>query len=184
MPRLQFLQHLVLILILGSPLVACGQDTTLVDFEIKDQLDRVHASQEYSGQSVVVVGFDRKGSDYRDRWVSALRDSLRDSTGSELAKVLPVATLKGVPFFMKGFLKGKFPKDEDRWMLLDWKGRFTKAYDFVTDSCSFLIFDREGHLRYRAAGTELDFGLLEHLLECVRESDSLSSPSDDALRQN
>lgn len=151
---------------------ACGQDTLLIDFKIKDQLDREHTDDDYAGRSVVVVGFDRKGSDYRDRWVAELRDSLRDSRGIARADVLPVGTLKGVPFFLKGFLKGKFPKEEDRWMLLDWKGSFKGAYGFASDSCSFLVFDRAGRLRCRDTGAELDYDVLGGLLNCVRENDS------------
>jgi len=162
---------LLLVAIVGVASVE-SQDTLFIDFKIKDQFDRVHMDEDYAGQSVVIVGFDRKGSDYRDRWVAELRDSLRDTTGTTRASVLPVGTLRGVPFFLKGFLKGKFPKEDERWMLLDWKGAFTKAYRFASDSCSFLVFDAEKRLRCRSAATEMDYDVMVDLLQCVRESDT------------
>ena len=142
--------------------------TRLIDFTAKDQLDRIHTDEDYAGRAVIIVGFDRKGSDYRDEWVAALRDSLPDSTGTPDSEILPVASLKGVPFFLKGFLKGKFPKEDSRWMLLDWKGQFTQAYRFASDSCSLLVFDVDGNLQCRATAARLDKELLIRLTGCVR----------------
>ena len=159
---------LVILLSGGSSLPALGQDTLLIEFEIKDQLDRLHTDEDCAGRVVIVVGFDRKGSDFRDAWVGELRDSLRSPAGTCETEVLPVATLKGVPFFLKGFLRDKFPKEADRWMLLDWKGEFTKAYSFTPDSCSILVFDPEGILRCRESAAELDHAALGRLLECAR----------------
>jgi len=178
MHRVHIAVFSLLVLVCGNVKAAFGQDTVLIDFKIKDQLNRVHTDEDFDGEPVVVVGFDRKGSDYRDRWVAELRDSLRDSAGITQAGVLPVGTLKGVPFFLKGFLKGKFPKEEERWMLLDWKGQFTKAYGFASDSCSFLVFDRERRLRCRSAGTEMDYEVMARLLRCVRESDTRPAAED------
>ncbi|MDH3216986.1 MAG: hypothetical protein OEN01_11970 [Candidatus Krumholzibacteria bacterium] len=63
---------------------------------------------------------------------------------------------RGVPFFVKGSVKKKFPREADKWVLLDWKGKFAKAYATKKDVCTIMLLDQEGVVRYRRSVTELD----------------------------
>ena len=40
-----------------------------------------------------------------------------------------------------GFVKGRFPKDWHKWVLMGWKGSFAKAYRFEPGSTNILVFE-------------------------------------------
>ena len=146
---------------------AAGQQSTLVSFEIEDQFDRVHRETDYAGRIVIIIGSDREGSQFHDGWVSAIRDSLPEGWNEELS-ILPVADVRGVPFFLKGRIKGNFSKDEDEWILLDWGGELPKAYGFQPNSTNILIFSADGTLVEHVHGRELDAEVLSAILTAVR----------------
>lgn len=147
---------------------AATSDSVLIDFKLKDQFDTVHRRADFEQHIVVLLAFDRKGSEYRDQWLTALQDSLPNISDSARIDLVPLAHLRGVPFFLKGMIKGKLPREEDRWMLLDWKGRFDKAYAFDDDVCTVLIFSPQGKLVYRDSVTELSMDTLAELLAATR----------------
>ena len=123
-----------------------GEDR-LISFSIKDQFDRLHTHGRYHSAVVVVTWGDREGSNFIGNWESALSDSLTAEIKSFRVREIAVAHLKGVPFFIKGKIKGYFPKDPDEWVLMDWGGEFNKAYDCTKDHCNLLVFGRDGKLR-------------------------------------
>ena len=49
-------------------------------------------------------------------------------------------------------IKGKFPREKEFWILLDWKGHIAKAYEFQSDATNVVIFDSDGQLRHQAYG--------------------------------
>lgn len=64
--------------------------------------------------------------------------------------------MRGVPLFLKGYVRKKFPRDQEKWVLMDWKGRFAKAYAWTPQESNILIFDRGGALVHRTHGTTPD----------------------------
>jgi len=151
---------------------AFGQSLSLVSFEIKDQFDRVHRDTDYADRIMIVFGSDRKGSEFHDDWESAVRDSVDTEWGAESVAYLSVADLRGVPFFVKGSVKGKFPKDEDQWVLLDWKGHFAKTYGFKKDATNIVVFAADGTLIGHTYGRELDLDSVSAVLTTVRYAGS------------
>jgi hypothetical protein len=133
--------------------------SSMIDFEIADQFDRPHSAADMRGKVVLLVGSDRKGSRYQGAWVQALR--------AEAVPIVEVADLRGVPFFIKGSVKRKFPEDRSQWVLMDWKGTFAKSYGFERDACTILLFDRNGVLRSQDAVHELDEAVLERILQRI-----------------
>jgi hypothetical protein len=89
--------------------------------------------------------------------------------------VLNVADVRGVPFFLKGMVRGKFPKEPGKWMLLDWKGKFAKAYHCVKDSCNILLFDDDGNLVREFVVAELNEAAMSPVLAGLNE---LVGPAD------
>lgn len=156
------------LLVCLAPTPAAALDSTLIDFAIKDQFDEIHRNGDYHGRLLIVFAYDRKGNDYQDLWFSALRDSLPAPDDSSGISCVRLANVRGVPFFLKSMLKGKFPKEPDQWVLLDWKGRFDKAYEFADDRCTILIFNQQGRLIRRTAVTELTADTLASLLADIR----------------
>jgi hypothetical protein len=46
-------------------------ETTLIQFEIKDQFDRPHSERELQDRNVLLLCGDRKGSQYQGQWAAA-----------------------------------------------------------------------------------------------------------------
>ena len=158
----------VILLVQILPAVIAAQEQATqsppLQFEIKDQFDRLHTEREFDNQCVLLVCGDRKGSSYQGQWVAALRDSLQLSQPSDRIALVEAADLRGVPFFVKGSVKKKFPRDETAWVLMDWKGRLPKTYDFQKDKCNIALFDRSGMLIHKTAVEDLSVQVLDEIL--------------------
>lgn len=155
-----------LALLLFTSMPARAQDSTLIAFDMQDQFKQKHSDDAFRGHVVILIGSDRGGSDFNPRWGKAIADSLKGHPRYDDVRFLSVADVRGVPFFMKGFVRGKMPKQKDRWVLTDWDGEFAKAYNWQSDHSNIIIFDRQGKLRYQTAVRELDS---EQLGEIVRQ---------------
>ena len=163
------LQSLTALILLFAEATVAEQDpeTTLIPFEINDQFDRPHTEKDFQDRSVLVLCGDRKGSQFQGQWMSALRDSLRSFGFSDSIALVEAADLRGVPFFVKGSVKRKFPKQDAAWVLLDWKGQLAKSYGFQKDKCNIVLFDHSGMLTYKTAVEELSMPVLEEILDHV-----------------
>ncbi len=151
-----------------------AEPATLIPFELEDQFDRAHSDRDLRDRVVVVFGSDRKGSRYNDRWVKPVQDLIgRGDRGGKIL-IVEIADLRGVPFFVRGGVKKKFPRGSENAVLMDWKGRFAKSYGFAAGVCNILVFDRRGNLVHRIAVEEQDPGTLAVLR---RELESLAAPS-------
>jgi hypothetical protein len=142
---------------------ADAQQVEMIDFEIEDQLEQEHTKSDLLGTSTVVLCGDRHGSKFIDAWYDTLKATIEGHPEIKGTKIVELATLKGVPFFVKGKVKNSFPKNPDRPVLLDWKGKFAKAYDLEKDVCSILLFDARGRLVHREYVTEVDPEVLSGL---------------------
>lgn len=150
--------------------ITMAQDTTLISFKLEDQFGRTYTEKDFENKIVIAICSDKDGSKYNSAWGRAIHDSLKDDIGFGQVKFLPVADVRGVPFFMKGFVKGKFPKEEERWVLLDWKGRFAKAYDMKEEMSNIILFNNDGMLIYKTYVQELDSQELNTILSKIRKS--------------
>ena len=157
---------MLLALLAATP--ARSQETTLVPFSLKDQFDQVHTRDDYRGRIVMMIGSDRKGSKYSRVWRKALADALRGDPGFERLTFLGVADTRGVPFLIKGMVKGKMPRDSTYRILLDWKGELAKAYRFDKASATVLLFGPEGAEVHRSGVQDLEPGPMGPILRAVR----------------
>lgn len=147
---------------------ARAQETTLTSFKMKDQFNREYTENYFIGSIIVLIRSDKDGSKYNGLWSRAIRDSLKDEEGFDQIKFVAVADLRGVPFFLKGLVKGKFPKEKEKWALMDWKGHFAKTYQFEKKASNIVILDRNGALVHKTFGRELDQEKLQVILEKLR----------------
>jgi len=138
------------------PVFTLAQNGTLISFKSEDQFGRVYTEKDFLQNIVVIVGSDKEGSKYNGLWGKAIGDSLKRASNYQQIKFLRVADLRGVPFFVKGLVKGKFPKEKERWVLLDWKGQFAKAYDFAPESSNIVIINRLGSVVHKTHAKELE----------------------------
>lgn len=150
----------------GVTLSGVGQR---VAFDLPDQFDRVHNAAELRGKAAVIFGTDRKGSKFGGAWAEALRESLPHRVSSEAVAWVDIANLRGVPFFMKGSVKKKFPSERKNWVLLDWKGTFAKAYGLEKDVCNILLLDRDGRLLLQTGQTDVDPEVVSELSRAIEQ---------------
>jgi len=160
---------LFILLIPPLTLFVFAQESALISFELKDQFGRPHTEKKFSGHIVILIGSDKDGSQYNPLWGKAIHDSLANEDGFEHLKFLAVADLRGVPFFLKGFVKGKFSKDEKRWVLMDWKGKFASSYQFEAGASNINIFKRDGKLVHKTVVHGLEQETLGELLTILKQ---------------
>ncbi len=144
-----------------------SSQSSLIQFRLKDQFDREYTDQDFWGRTVILVGSDREGSQFNEEWSKALYDSLVKYQYRDSVVFLPVANVQGVPFFLKGMVKGKFPRDKQRWILLDWQGIFAGAYQFVPGHSNIIVVGSRGNLIHQCAVRELDDEILNKCLERI-----------------
>lgn len=142
-------------LILIFVISGISQERHLISFEINDQFDKVYTEKDYEDEIIVIIGSDKSGRKYNPIWSDAILDSFEEEHKEQII-MLGIANLRGVPFFLKGMIKGKFPKDHDNRILMDWKGQFAKAYLFESKVCNILVFDRDGDLILKTYGKDIE----------------------------
>ena len=162
------LRILFTVLALFAPVASAAADSTLIEFEIKDQFKNKHTQEEFVGKVVIIVGHDKAGRKYKAPWAEALYDSLRAEIDSGRIMQVGYVDARGVPFFLKGFARGRLRKEEDNWVLVDWDGALAKAYDFEKGKCNLLVFDTQSVLRHRLGATEVQPDELNEVLELIR----------------
>ena len=74
-----------------------------------------------------------------------------------------------MPFFVKGSVKKKFPREPENWVLLDWKGTFAKAYELKEDVCNILLLDRDGRIVRRTEQTDVDPEVVSELSRTIEQ---------------
>ncbi len=161
-------------LITGLPSFA--DELQLLNFELEDQFNNVHRHDDVRGTIVLLIGSDGGGSQFNGAWGEAIDEALEDHPGYDQISHLAYADLRSVPFFLKGFIRSKFPKNPAQWALMDWKGVIAKTYAFTPKASNILVFARDGTLVYQASGTEpvdadLD-GAVEALIGLLQEPSS------------
>jgi hypothetical protein len=162
---------LLIFLLLAGPVFAEVEPTPLIDFRIKDQFGKLHTRDSFQNSVAIVVSGDRKGSGFIKEWSPVLADSLAAEIKGFRVKFIPHAHLKGVPFFVKGTIKGKFPQTPDGWVLMDWGGEFNKVYDLMEDHCNIVVFDQDGLRRIQVAVQDFDPPVFTRLLAEIRRLD-------------
>ena len=147
----------MLSLMIFCGIFACNgfaQDSTLIEFEIKDQFGRQYNQTGFTDSVIILLGADRQGSKFTDLWGTTLADSLRQYGSLDQVVFVALADLRAVPKLMRGMIKSYFPDNKEKWVLMDWQGRFAIAYDFRPDHCNILIFNQNKKLIFQTAVTE------------------------------
>ena len=140
------------------------------DFTLRDQYDSALTLGSLRGRVVLVVAVDRHGNQYLGAYTHAVRERF----GRDSVRIVPIANLRGVPFFMKGYVRGRFrgtnpdstPKSS---VFFDWGGVLARLYGFRESLTNVYLIDRAGVLRYTAAGrgTDPETRALTEALEAV-----------------
>jgi hypothetical protein len=149
---------MISVLFLCGCLFCCGGTSprlgSLMSFEMEDQFRHSHSHADFLGRVLVVIGSDREGAPAAENWGKALSQSLGPDRDSGRLNLVGLSNLKGVPFFLKDYVRGKFSKNAGEWALMDWKGLFAESYGFVAGHANVLVFDKEGVLVHQAHFSE------------------------------
>lgn len=156
----------ILVLAVGSATHAV--DSQLLDFELEDQFGNVHRRSDVQGTIVLLNGSDKGGVQFNGVWGNAIQEALGDHPAFNQISQLPYANLRGVPFFLKKFIRGKFPQEPERWTLMDWKGVIASAYEFAPKATNLLLFAPDGALVLHASGRELEEQTLDEVVTALR----------------
>ena len=142
-------------------------DPALIDFEIKDQFEHKHRADDWRGDVLLLIGSDQIGSQFDALWAQAIRDSITGLADMSSFRIVHVADVRGVPFFLKGAVRRKFPKDTANSIILDWKGEFATAYGFEEDKANILVFDRRAILQHQLAVAGIDSEKLREVTDVL-----------------
>lgn len=148
--------------------VAHAGEQQLFDFELEDQFGEVHRRADVKGTIVLLIGSDKGGASFNGLWGKAIHESLRDHPHYAEISQLAYSDLRGVPFFLKGMIRSKFPDNPDRWALMDWKGVIAKTYDFIPKSTNLLVFAPDGRLVHHDSGREPEEATVEEIVAVLR----------------
>lgn len=164
-PRARYISIFVLV-ILGLLIheAIFAQDAPLISFTLKDQFDREYTERSFPDNILVIIAADRDGSKFSDSWQQAIYGALEKRHIVDQIQFIRIADLRGSPWFLYDFIKGKFPKEKNHWSLMDWKGIFVTTYGFESKSCNILVFDRQQCLVYKTHVQKLDSQKLEEIV--------------------
>lgn len=166
--RFHWLHRIVVFCFLLIPLTSNAQETKLISFELKDQYKTAYTEKSWQDSVLMFLASNKAGNKFNRIWTKAIYDSTNIILPNLPIKHIGIANLKGVPFFLKGFIRNKMPHNEKVWILMDWKGIFASAYHFVPDECNVLIFDRKRNLVYQTLVTELNEDKLRKILSVLK----------------
>jgi hypothetical protein len=117
-----------------------------------------------------------KGDHCSDQTSASARGaSAAPSAASHAAKYarraapMSVADLRVVPSLVSRLVRAFFPKERERWVLLDWSGQFAEAYDFVPASSNIVVINRLGSVVHKANGRELEQNKLKEISNELRK---------------
>lgn len=96
------------LLIIFSPLAA--QESTLIEFKLKDQFDREYSSESWQGNILIVIGSDREGSQYSQTLGRSHSQSAGRFAGILSRSVCRGSGFAGGAFFPQRFCEGEISR--------------------------------------------------------------------------
>ena len=138
-------------------------------FEMEDQDGKKRTHKDLMGKIVMVIGADKEGSEYTKAWIMAIQKGLDEHEDAEPVEVIPAPQLGSVPKLMRGTVKKFIAKDAERWLLLDWESKFTKAYGLKPGTANIVLFDAKGNVIHKIAKKKVEPKLVEKIIEEVAE---------------
>ncbi len=147
--------YLVFLAFLFLPVSLATGEQSLVntkapEFALSDQYDRQYSLQSFVGQPFVLLASDKKGSEQNHLWIESVEKKYGKSV-----RIIGVADVRTVPFFLKGKIRNDFKKNPNS-ILLDWEGTIFMAYGLSKGLPNVVLIDSNGYVRYLHAGGPTD----------------------------
>ena len=158
--------------VLPPPAVRAPEPDSLVAFRLSDQFGRVQDAADLRGRAYLLVGAGRGGRTAGTAWVESLRALQGDSAGPAALPVVAVADLRGVPRLLRRVVRGRFPDDRSRGVLLDWEGTLARQLGFDVQQCTIVVVGPSGRVHARTTTAAVDVDGARALL---RQAQALSA---------
>jgi len=117
-------------------------------FTLPDQFEKEWKWEQFKGKNVLLFICDKKGRTYADAWVKPLR-----TTFGNQCEYVAIGDMSSVPFFLKGFVRGKIRDGMQQPLLLDWSGDVVEYYNCKEDIVNVVMIDKTNTIRYVTKGT-------------------------------
>jgi hypothetical protein len=101
----------------------------------------------YKGKPTVLVMSDRSGSEFITKWTTPLTKQY-----AKRVSFAAMADVSSAPFFLKGFLRGKFREAYTNSILMDWDGDAFEHYLVHEGVPNVLFIGPEGVVRLHVWG--------------------------------
>jgi hypothetical protein len=120
--------------------------SALQTFTLSDQFDNKQVVAFPHDRPTLLCVADRKSSRDIGGWTRRIHQELPP----DRCRVVGLAVIKGVPFFLRGMIQGFFQKSGR--VLMDWGGRVGKNVGARPDACQVVLVDRQGVIRHVVYG--------------------------------
>jgi hypothetical protein len=121
--------------------------TRFPGFTLEDQYERRWRHNDFKTALVVYVISDRSGYSYSTNWTQPLVTEF----GSRV-RFVPIADVRGVPGFLKSYIRKRFKEEFKYPVLLDWEGVVTTRIDIRSGYPNLAIVDDKGMIQHLTAG--------------------------------
>jgi len=175
-PRLLVCAGLVSASLSAAPVPAGAESPPPLAFTLKDQFDREYTEACCADRTALLLIADRKGSAFVGKWSAAIGSELK-TVAHPPVQWVGVATLSGVPSFMRGMVKKMSGSDRAHWTLMDWQGVLAKAYALPAGHTSILVFAPDRRLVLRISGREVDPSVVSSVVAAVVASTGTTTAS-------
>lgn len=122
---------------------------TLPAYELDDQFGQRHVRPAPGGRRQVFLIGDRAGGPVCTSLAMRLTGTARSASPS--TRVMSVAALRGVPFFVKPSIRQSLRSERTDPVLLDWNGVFTSGLGYQAGSCLVIVSTEAGRITARTA---------------------------------
>lgn len=116
------------------------------NFSLADQNGLQYGLSTFAGQPVVLLASDKAGEEQNHQWKELIGRKYGDRV-----RVVGVADVRTVPFFLKKKIKNDFQKDQNT-ILLDWEGMLFTSYGLAKGVSNVILLDGSGIVRYLHCG--------------------------------
>lgn len=142
---------IISVLLIGFQLLANGIGQKIPSFTMEDQYSKEVQSSAFKGKHLLLFIADRAGSKLTPNFTKVLEPKYRGK-----ATFIAVANVSSVPFFLKGFIRGKFQENYSYTVLMDWKGVLWEHFSCKDDVTTVVYIDPAGIAKFKLSGTGTD----------------------------
>ncbi|HEY8150066.1 MAG TPA: hypothetical protein VIK51_14260 [Vicinamibacteria bacterium] len=142
----------------------------LQTFALSDQFDDRHVVAFPHDRPTLLCIADRKSSGDIGAWTRRIHKELPPGR----CRVVGLAVIKGVPFFLRGMIQGYFQKSG--WVLMDWGGRVAREAGARSGACQVVLVDGQGVIRHVVYGP-VDDKPFEELMAAFAAVETAAAPN-------